>query len=292
MSALCVRSQGIDWEALDKLKAENTSFDVNQPESHYIATDPISAPGYSSFIPLHLGAIQAPKCSSADTYLGVRIFRGLNTTLCTEACNGVSACQFINTSTATRVNSVPATTTTTATTVWETTTTTLSSAATLMPSDGDFELGQEQNNWKFDNPNCVLKIYKVPDNNGDTTWAFKAGGPGSDTYAYLTTIQSYTLEAGITYRISLSVNGDVVGAQNTAVQTELLLLGEDGSSVIASWTSLRHGVALGNSWYRFSNTIALTKQRDCFISTRFLPSGQQGQVQFVDDYVPEEVYAS
>ncbi|KAK8138878.1 hypothetical protein PG984_002258 [Apiospora sp. TS-2023a] len=96
ISALCVRGQGIDWEALDKHKAETVGFDFSQPESHYVATIPVPVPGYSPWIPLNLGAINAPKCGSADIYLGVRIFRDFNTTLCTEACNGVSSCQFIN----------------------------------------------------------------------------------------------------------------------------------------------------------------------------------------------------
>ncbi|KAK7965029.1 hypothetical protein PG996_000610 [Apiospora saccharicola] len=46
ISALCVRGQGIDWEALDKHKAETVSFDFSQPESHYVATFPVPVPGY------------------------------------------------------------------------------------------------------------------------------------------------------------------------------------------------------------------------------------------------------
>ncbi|KAK7981423.1 hypothetical protein PG988_003661 [Apiospora saccharicola] len=97
LSALCVRGQGIDWEAVDRLNAETGG-------SHYIQLqDPVIAaaapPGYSALVSLVNQAISVPTCGSADTYLGVRISTSgqFNTTWCTDVCDTVNGCQFINT---------------------------------------------------------------------------------------------------------------------------------------------------------------------------------------------------
>ncbi|KAK7965030.1 hypothetical protein PG996_000609 [Apiospora saccharicola] len=79
-----------------------------------------------------------------------------------------------------------------------------------MPSNGDFEKDPTQNNWEFGGGSgWELGISQVNDSSDQLTWAFKASGSNPDTVAYLTTSQSCTLQAGITYQISLSVFGDV-----------------------------------------------------------------------------------
>ncbi|KAK8102286.1 hypothetical protein PG984_015432 [Apiospora sp. TS-2023a] len=96
-SALCVRSQGIEFEALDALNAETNGPHYNQLEGPFVASA-AAIQGYSDPVSLGNLAISVPTCGSADTYLGVRIFTSgqFNTTLCTDACSSVSACQFVN----------------------------------------------------------------------------------------------------------------------------------------------------------------------------------------------------
>ncbi|KAK8062823.1 hypothetical protein PG997_014920 [Apiospora hydei] len=95
-SALCVRGQGIDFDALDALNAETNGPHYNQLEGPFVAA--AALPGYSDSLSLGNIAIEVPTCGSADTYLGVRIFTSgqFNTTRCLEACSGVGACQFVN----------------------------------------------------------------------------------------------------------------------------------------------------------------------------------------------------
>ncbi|KAK8073453.1 hypothetical protein PG994_004352 [Apiospora phragmitis] len=97
LSALCVRGQGIDWEAVDRLNAETGGSHHIQLQEPVVAA--AAPPGYSALVSLVNQAISVPTCGSADTYLGVRISTSgpFNTTWCTEACNTVNGCQFINT---------------------------------------------------------------------------------------------------------------------------------------------------------------------------------------------------
>ncbi|KAK8074168.1 hypothetical protein PG994_005067 [Apiospora phragmitis] len=95
-SALCVLSQGIDFEALDALNAETNGPHYNQLEGPFVPAGAV--PGYSDLVSLGSVAIQVPMCGSADTYLGVRIFPSgqFNATRCADACSSVSACQYVN----------------------------------------------------------------------------------------------------------------------------------------------------------------------------------------------------